>query len=82
MTELPTFTFTVGSDPDRDDLVADLICNGIVWAEINTEQGGLEIEIYSNPDGRPWCFPLERMLEVITAARARLEELGRDRLQS
>jgi hypothetical protein len=72
-----SLTYTVGSDPDREDLVADLICDGIVWGEINNERGHLDIEICSHPEGGSWCFPLDEMMEVITAAKERLVQLRR-----
>ncbi|HEV7465409.1 MAG TPA: hypothetical protein VGP96_03860 [Candidatus Dormibacteraeota bacterium] len=70
-----SLSFTVGSAPDRGDLVADLICDDVVWAEINNERGNLEVEIYSRPDGGSWCFPLDDMMTVIAAARERLAQL-------
>lgn len=73
-----TLTYTVGSAPDREDLVADLICDDTVWAEINNEKGYLEIEIYSNPEGQPWSFPLDEAMKVIAVATERLIQLRRD----
>jgi hypothetical protein len=70
-----SLSYTVGSEPDREDLVADLICGDVVWAEINNEKGHLQVEIYSRPDGGPWCFPLDDMMAVIAAARERLAQL-------
>ncbi len=37
-----TLTYTVGSRPDRDDLVADLISDDTVWAESPTRRGAPE----------------------------------------
>jgi hypothetical protein len=70
-----SLSYTVGSEPDREDLVADLICDDVVWGEINNESGHLEVEIYSRPDGGPWRFPLDDMMAVIAAARERLAQL-------
>jgi hypothetical protein len=70
-----SLSYTVGSEPDREGLVADLICGDVVWAEINNEKGHLEVEIYSRADGGPWCFPLDDMMAVIAAARERLAQL-------
>jgi hypothetical protein len=71
----PWLTYTVGSEPDREDLVADLISDGVVWGEINNEKGRLEIEIFSPPEGNSWCFPLDEVMVVIAAAKERLIEL-------
>jgi hypothetical protein len=73
-----SLSYTAGSEPDREDLVADLICGEVVWAEINNERGNLEIEIYSHPDGGSWSLPLDEVMEVIAAARERLIRLRRE----
>ncbi len=70
-----TLSHAVGSELDRDELVADLICGDTVWAEITDETGRLEIEIHGHPGGRSWCFPLDEMMAVLpgrpgTARRA------------
>jgi hypothetical protein len=73
-----SLTYTVGSEPDREDLVADLVCDDVVWAEINNEKGHVEIEIFSPPEGGSWCFPLDEVMGVIAAAKERLVQLRRE----
>ena len=70
--------FTVGSAPDRDDLVADLIADDVIWAQIHQENGPMELEIYANPAGVPWTLPLSDVQQVLGAAAERLRQLRRD----
>ncbi len=73
----PWLRFTVGSTADRDDLVADLIADDVIWAQINQESGDLEIEVYSNPSGDLWMFRVDELMAVLAAAKERLIQLRR-----
>jgi phage pi2 protein 07 len=64
--------FTISSPPDRDDLVADLISDNEMWAQINVDKGYFEISFYPNPTGGDWSFRLDDVESVIDAARERL----------
>jgi hypothetical protein len=70
--------FTVGSTPERDHLVADLIADDVTWAQITQESGELEVEVYCNPEGRVWAFNLDEMMRLMSAARERLVQLRRN----
>jgi hypothetical protein len=70
--------FTVGSTPERDHLVADLLTDDVTWAQITQESGELEIEVYCNPEGRAWIFKLDDMMRIVASARERLIQLRRN----
>lgn len=63
------FRITVGSVPDRENLVADIIYDGFQWAEISQETDKLVIQFYSHPQKKYWEFPLDEALAAISKAR-------------
>jgi hypothetical protein len=62
----------IASPPDRDKLVAELSDGDGVWAVVNQETEQFVIEILPRPDGNPWVFPLNAVLEAIERAAKRL----------
>ena len=66
----------VASLPDREDLVAELYCGGVQWAELNTENGSLTLEIYPPPDGGPWILDYSAAMDVLSRAKHELDVLG------
>lgn len=62
----------LASPPDREKLVAQLSVANEMWAEINSESGQFEAEIYPRRDGKPWVFALQSALEAINRATKRL----------
>ena len=66
----------ITSPPDREDLVAEIYCGDVMWAEVNRETGSLRLEIYPNPQGGPWVFDFVRAIEGVEAAKRRLESFG------
>ena len=63
---------TIASPPDREKLVAEVLCENEQWAEINQESATLQLEIYPRRDGQPWSFPFDDALAALQAAKTRL----------
>ncbi|NGX58958.1 MAG: hypothetical protein KR126chlam3_00100 [Chlamydiae bacterium] len=66
------FRITIASLPDREHLVAEILYNGIQWAEISQETDELMIQFYSHPDKEYWEFPCEEALGVLERAKIKL----------
>ena len=66
------FRICISSPPDRKNLVAEIFLGDEQWAEINQENGDLEIEIYPKPNGQAWQFSMEEMLAIVRLAQQRL----------
>ncbi len=73
------FEVQVFSDPDHEDLVAEILCRGDFCAMLTQEQGfdKLRIEIHARPDGKPWDFEFQAFDEAVRRARSRLWDLRR-----
>ena len=70
------FEITVGSLPDKENLVADIFLNDIQVAEISQEHKDMVIQIFSYDDIDCWEFSLNDFLKVIEEAKERLMEVG------
>jgi hypothetical protein len=70
------FRITVASLPDREQLVAEILYEGVQWAEISQEASELIVQLYSHPRQEYWEFPLEKALEALKQAQKRLMDLG------
>jgi hypothetical protein len=66
------FRVCISSPPDREHLVAEIFLGDDQWAEINQENGCLEVEIYPKPNGQPWSLGLEDMLSITETAKEKL----------
>lgn len=66
------FRITVASLPDREKLVAEIIYDGVQWAEISQETDDLTIQFYSHPHKKCWEFSLEEAQEAIEQAKNKL----------
>ena len=66
------FHITVASLPDREHLVAEILYEGIQWAEISQETGELIIQFYSHPRQKYWEFPIDEALKVLEQAKKKL----------
>ena len=66
------FRITVASLPDREHLVAEILYEGIQWAEISQETGELIIQFYSHPRQKYWEFPIDEALKVLEQAKKKL----------
>lgn len=66
---------TVGSVPDRENLVAELWYDNVMWCEISKEESDFTLEIYPNPSGKPWAFKFEEAVAFLQQAERRLQNL-------
>lgn len=76
MTET-NFKFSIGSDLDYENLIADIGFNNNLVALLTQEEGfhNLRIKIYPQKNGEFWDFRLDEFEDVINRAKARLWEL-------
>jgi hypothetical protein len=68
------WTVNLASPPDRTCIVAEVFFGDAEWAEVNQEQGELQVEFYLRPDGTPWRLPLEVAVAALEQAKRRLTE--------
>ena len=50
------FRITIASLPDRERLVAEIIYDGVQWAEISQETDEVVVQFYSHPNQEYWEF--------------------------
>lgn len=67
-----SISIQIASLPDRENVVAELWSGDKQVGEVSKEGAQPEIEIYPNPDGGPWWFPVDELLEAIARARGNL----------
>lgn len=67
-------TFTVGSYPDEEDLVADLFSDDEGWGAITRREDGYVLELFPKTEGT-WTFSADEAIAVMTAACDRLRSL-------
>jgi hypothetical protein len=70
------FRITIGSLPDKEQLVADIFYDNVQWAEVTQETDELIVHFYSHPRQKYWEFNLENALEILAKAKKQL--LGLD----
>lgn len=70
------FRITIASLPDREQLVAEILYDGVQWAEISQETDDLMIQFYSHPRKKYWEFSLEEAMEALERAKKRMLDLG------
>jgi len=75
----PRFRFTVGSEPDYEDLVGDLYFDDRIVCVLTQERGleAMKIEFHAPPQCGMWIFPLADFEEVLAALKKRMWELRR-----
>lgn len=66
------FRITIASLPDREQLVAEIIYDGIQWAEISQEADELIIQFYSHPKKKFWEFPYDEAMKALEKAKNKL----------
>ena len=67
------FRIIIASLPDRERVVAEILYEGIQWAEISQETDDeLIIQFYSHPQKKFWAFPFEEALIVLEEAKSKL----------
>jgi hypothetical protein len=70
------FRLQVATDPDRDDVVVELLYGEDVVASILEIEGeGLRVRIYS-PPAKAWEFELSEFAAWLAKSRERWEALG------
>lgn len=69
-------TFTIGSYPDEEDLVADLFYDDEGWGAITRRSDRYVLELFPKSEGT-WSFVAEDALAVMTEAYDRLRSLER-----
>lgn len=70
------FEIIIASDPDRDELIAELYYRGNQWVEISHETNEMLIEFYPHPSEGYWEFPLNEALNALEKAKQRMIALG------
>lgn len=73
-------SFTIGSYPDEDDLVADLFSDDEGWGAITRKGDGYVLELFPKAEGT-WAFPVEDALATVTEAFERLRTLDETAVQ-
>ena len=71
------FCFTVGSEPDYEDLVGDLYFDDQIVCVLTQEEGldAAHVKLFCRPDGTAWDFPLADFEEALNALKKRMWEL-------
>lgn len=70
------FRITIASLPDRERLVAEILYEGVQWAEISQEKDDeLIIQLYPHPREKHWEFPYDDALRTLEEAKNKLLEL-------
>lgn len=75
----PRFRFTVGSEPEHENLVGDLYFDDSIVCVV-TQECGLEaaqLRLFKPPRGDNWEFALRDFEEALAALKKRLWELRR-----
>ena len=73
------FRITIASVPDRENLVAEILYEGVQWAEVSQEKEELLIQFYSHPRKDYWEFSLEQALQALEQAKKKMLDLGERR---
>jgi len=66
------FRITIASPPDRELLVAEIIYDGVQWAEVSQDTGELIVQFYSHPRLKCWEFPFDDAFAALMKAKKRL----------
>ena len=71
------FEFSIGSDVDFEDLVADIGFENNLVAMLTQDEGfeNLQIRIYPPKNGECWIFRLDEFEAIVQQAKQRLYEL-------
>jgi len=70
------FEITIGSLPNKDNLVADIFYDRFQVAEITNENNEFLIQLFFYENKDCWTFLLEDFQKVIEDAKRRLIEVG------
>ena len=70
------FEIIVASVPHRDELVAEISCDRVFWAEISHDTDEMLIEFYPHPHKKHWEIPLDEAIQTLEKAKKRMLDLG------
>jgi hypothetical protein len=75
----PRFRFTVGSDPDHEDLVGDIYYDDHIVCVLTQEMGvnAMQIELFGPADGGTWKFQLADFEACLATLKRRMWDLRR-----
>lgn len=74
MTDKNKMEITVGSLPDKENLVVEFWNEKKQWGELSQENGVLTIEIYPPKDSSCWAFQFDEVLETLKKGKQKLIE--------
>jgi hypothetical protein len=60
------------SPPDREKLVAEIIFDNEQWAELDQEDGTLNLEIYPRQSKEYWKLSFDELIAALNEAKKRL----------
>ncbi|GAB4192670.1 MAG: hypothetical protein Tsb0015_15050 [Simkaniaceae bacterium] len=66
------FRITIASLPDREHLVAEILYQGIQWAEISQETDELIMQFYPHPKQEYWEFNFDEAFQALLEAKKAL----------
>lgn len=67
------FRITIASLPDREHVVAEILFEGVQWAEISQEADNeLIIQFYSHPRKKYWEFSYDEAMQILEKAKEKL----------
>ena len=62
----------VCSPPDRKLLVVHIMVGNELFAEINRENGDVDVEVYRRRDGRSWTMTYDTLVSTLEEGRKKL----------
>jgi hypothetical protein len=69
------FRITIASLPDRKHLVAEILYEGVQWAEISQESDEVVVQFYSHPRKKHWEFTYDEAILILEKAKNKLLEI-------
>lgn len=69
------FCITIASLPDRERLVAEILYEGVQWAEISQETDEVVVQFYTHPRKKYWEFTYDEAIQILEKAKNKLLEI-------
>ena len=66
----------IASVPDREEVVAEIFIDDVLWGELTDEGRPMNFEVYPHPSGEPWTVDVDDLLRAIQSAKDRLLAMG------
>lgn len=70
------FEITIGSVPDREELIATISYDGFSWAEISHETDDMMVQFHMHPHKAFWDIPLDQAISILNQAKKKMLALG------